>query len=213
MLDKFLALIRNVVDCLQTYNGAVTAIATIFVGIFTFVLAMVTGRQARLTTEALNVARAELISTHRPRIIMRRVFLRPLEIGRPPCVQYDLANIGGSTARIVQFDYSIWVTGEKLTDVSGQFERAESQEDQHTLRAGEALQSNVKGKSDLTPDDIKTINRSTGKAGGAGVIFLGVLAYLDENGIKRRTAFRRHYDPSRDPSFSIYEDPDYEYVD
>lgn len=42
-----------VIDFLDKYNGAVTAVATVFIGVFTFVLACVTHRQARLTKEAL----------------------------------------------------------------------------------------------------------------------------------------------------------------
>jgi hypothetical protein len=37
-------------DGLEKYNGAITAVATIFIAIFTIVLARVTGEQARLTT-------------------------------------------------------------------------------------------------------------------------------------------------------------------
>jgi hypothetical protein len=37
-------------DGLEKYNGAITAVATIFIAIFTIVLARVTGKQARLTT-------------------------------------------------------------------------------------------------------------------------------------------------------------------
>jgi hypothetical protein len=38
-------LIWAIIDFLQTYNGAVTAIATVAIGAFTWVLARVTGRQ------------------------------------------------------------------------------------------------------------------------------------------------------------------------
>jgi hypothetical protein len=44
-------------EFLDKYNGAVNAVATAFIAIFTIVLVRVTGRQARLTTAALNLAR------------------------------------------------------------------------------------------------------------------------------------------------------------
>jgi hypothetical protein len=44
-----------VLDFLEKYNGAVTAIATIFIAAFTIVLARVTGKQARLTTDAISL--------------------------------------------------------------------------------------------------------------------------------------------------------------
>lgn len=56
---------------LDKYNGAVTAVATAFIAIFTIVLVRVTGRQARLTTAALNLARQEFVATHRPRVVLR----------------------------------------------------------------------------------------------------------------------------------------------
>jgi hypothetical protein len=49
MINSFWAII----DFLQAYNGAVTAVATVFIASFTIVLAVVTNRQARLTKEAL----------------------------------------------------------------------------------------------------------------------------------------------------------------
>jgi hypothetical protein len=46
-----------VVGFLQTYNGAVTAVATIAISVFTFFLVRVSNRQARLTRDAVNVAK------------------------------------------------------------------------------------------------------------------------------------------------------------
>jgi len=55
------------------HNGAVTAVATIAIALFTIVLARVTGQQARLTRQSIDLARAEFVSTHRPRIIVRNL--------------------------------------------------------------------------------------------------------------------------------------------
>jgi hypothetical protein len=60
-------------ELLDKYNGAVTAVATAFIAIFTIVLVFVTGRPARLTTAALNLARQEFVATHRPRVILRYI--------------------------------------------------------------------------------------------------------------------------------------------
>lgn len=43
-------------DFLEKHNGAVTAVATVFIAIFTIVLTLVTGRQARLTKIAADAA-------------------------------------------------------------------------------------------------------------------------------------------------------------
>jgi len=47
------------ISFLQTYNGAVTAIATVFIAAFTIVLALVTNRQAKLTKIAAYAAKTQ----------------------------------------------------------------------------------------------------------------------------------------------------------
>ncbi|MGA3304009.1 MAG: hypothetical protein ABSC72_12080 [Methylovirgula sp.] len=60
-----------IVSVADAHNGLLTAIATIFVARFTIVLARVTGRQAQLTRESIDLARDEFNATHRPQIIVR----------------------------------------------------------------------------------------------------------------------------------------------
>lgn len=52
-------------DFLQTYNGAVTAAATVLIAFFTIVLALVSRRQSVLTRQSLKLAERALISTER----------------------------------------------------------------------------------------------------------------------------------------------------
>lgn len=68
--NGFVAQFWQAVDFLQTYNGAVTAFATVWIAVFTIVLAVVTGRQARLTRQAIDLNREEFISTHRPKLVV-----------------------------------------------------------------------------------------------------------------------------------------------
>jgi hypothetical protein len=68
---------RLVVDVrtfFEAYNGAVTAVATIFIAIFTVVLALVTNRQARLTRESLKIAQQAMVTGNRAYISIRSVF-------------------------------------------------------------------------------------------------------------------------------------------
>jgi hypothetical protein len=68
---------------LNFISPAATWIATAVIGAYTIVLARVTGRQARLTRESIDLARAEFISSHRPRIVvMVSHSLVPLRRGR-----------------------------------------------------------------------------------------------------------------------------------
>jgi hypothetical protein len=66
-----------VVSFLQTYNGAVTAVATVFIGVFTWVLACVTNRQARLTRESIELGRQEFLASHRPQLKIHFVRILP----------------------------------------------------------------------------------------------------------------------------------------
>jgi hypothetical protein len=103
-------------EFLDKYNGAVTAVATAFIAIFTIVLVFVTGRQARLTTAALNLARQEFVATHRPRVIVRYI-QGPFENeeGRQFCC-VTFVNIGANRAIIEAF-------GADLAKRSGETDR------------------------------------------------------------------------------------------
>ena len=59
------AIVSSVFDLLENYNGAITALATITISIFTLVLVIVTRRQAILTKEAVRISERALISTER----------------------------------------------------------------------------------------------------------------------------------------------------
>jgi len=47
--------VTNFIDCLEAYNGAITAIATVFIAIFTIVLAFVTKKQLVLANEQIRL--------------------------------------------------------------------------------------------------------------------------------------------------------------
>jgi hypothetical protein len=95
-------------DSLETYNGAVTAVATIFIAAFTIVLALVTGRQARLSRESIDLAREEFISTHRPKIIVYGLeFSGDLTEDKPVPVGFRYVNSGDTNAEITGFGTTI----------------------------------------------------------------------------------------------------------
>jgi hypothetical protein len=57
--------VSSLFDLLENYNGAITALATIAISLFTLVLVIVTRRQAILTKEAVRISERALISTER----------------------------------------------------------------------------------------------------------------------------------------------------
>jgi hypothetical protein len=60
------SVVWTVVDFLQTYDGAVTAVATVIIAAFTIVLVVVTNRQARLTKESVEIANRALTELEAP---------------------------------------------------------------------------------------------------------------------------------------------------
>jgi hypothetical protein len=65
MIDWFTSLLWRAIDFLQTYNGAVTAAATVFIAVFTVVLSIVSRRQAILTRDSVRIAERALTTAER----------------------------------------------------------------------------------------------------------------------------------------------------
>jgi hypothetical protein len=99
------ALLMRVIDFLQAYNGAVTAFATIGIAIFTLVLALVTGRQAKLTKQSVRVAERTLTELESPFVFIK-INVPGLEIKGPNLtfgiLQYSVANYGRTPATILE---------------------------------------------------------------------------------------------------------------
>jgi hypothetical protein len=73
MFDVLTNFLWSAVDFLQTYNGAVTAVATVAIGIFTLVLVIVTRRQAILTKESVQISERALVDLDRAYIFAERI--------------------------------------------------------------------------------------------------------------------------------------------
>ena len=91
MWNSSLSYLWRSIDWLQTYNGAVTAFATVWIAVFTLVLAFVSRRQAMLTRQSIKLATKEFVSTHRPKIIVRELLMMP-NID-PIQIRYVVANV------------------------------------------------------------------------------------------------------------------------
>lgn len=89
-----------IIGFLQTYNGAVTAIATVAIGIFTFFLVCVSNRQARLTRRSVEISEAALIGLERPRLIISDVNFGIINDKRR--AQIGLINFGRDPAHVTQ---------------------------------------------------------------------------------------------------------------
>jgi hypothetical protein len=212
----------TVLDFLEKYNGALTAVATVFIAIFTIVLAIVTGRQARLTRQAINLARSEFISTHRPRVRIRNVALEnPLpperrrwyvfEPGQAVQGHLYVGNVGGSEAKITSSHCRVFWTKEPLP-----MERPYENETGNNFLGNTNLAA---GASTIgTFYSIELIQDQAHAVGlgrdGWKLYVMGWVDYLDTNQTPRRTSFCREYrvleGSGRGRLFPVEDNIDYE---
>jgi hypothetical protein len=181
---------------------------------FTAVLALATVGLGYGTVRQLRLARAEYISTHRPRIVLREANLIA------ETIHYTLVNLGGTPATIVESrifaefveDRTRWrplwpaADGEaistRLTFIGG-----ESRDLQCALSPGVSFAISYPAATRI---GVENRGGLTGK-----VYFVGALIYEDGLGMKRRSIFRRRWD---DASLTFVRLPpeqerDHEYAD
>jgi hypothetical protein len=102
------------IDFLQTYNGAVTAFATIWIAVFTIVLAIVSARQARLTKRTADIAERALVDLERPILQIVEPFQaipHPLmEDADAISTHYKIANFGRTPATLheISIQFGPW---------------------------------------------------------------------------------------------------------
>ena len=95
--------LRQIEIFLNDISPALTAIATAAIAGFTYTLYISTKESARITNDALKLARDEFIATHRPRIFVQTVFLADFgELGES-LIDFWAVNAGETNAKIVSF--------------------------------------------------------------------------------------------------------------
>lgn len=177
--------------------------------------------QTYLTKCAFKIANKTLISTFRPKLVVRRVSLSngtdiptlgvPDE--KPWKVDFSVANIGGTKAHITIRSFAVKMFDNKELPPMLPYALGAS-EPTFSLAAGEEKELSVGVEIDL----IKLF-RHLGTRGGyldkqntAFVYFMGYVHYKDDVGVVRKTFVLRHYD-TETGRFKVVDDPDYEYAD
>lgn len=194
--------LRYLVEITNWLSPAITALATVAVAAFTFVLYRATTAQGRLTQQSIDLARAEYISTHRPRVRIRMI-VPTLVVGEPITVSCTVVNLGETSARVEWHEAKIYirsVRGEKLESdlvLIGSDLAGGQSEVFHTQ----------KGTSFAYEDSWQV---GTPHAGQMSI--RGTVEYLDDNNVTRRTGFYRRYDRGRG-FFCDTIMPEYEYED
>jgi len=186
MLNLVTAFFWQAIDCLQTYNGAVTAFATFWIAVFTVVLAFVTRRQAILTRKGIELANAEFIATHRPKIIVRFIQGAFYEgIDEHQFVWITIANIGETRAVIeaIGGDLARRIGNEWLPPGLDAYAKPIAP---ITLESGQRHVFKVQAR---TPTTDATIFQEATQ--NVELCAVGVIQYRDGNGRLLETAFLR----------------------
>lgn len=208
-LDK-LGWFSTTIHLLDRHNGTISAAATVAICGLTVGLLRATSQQARLTRDALNLARAEFTAAHPPLVILREAVMEPESV-----IAYTLANIGGSPAIIQES----WIM-------------AEYPEPPFAIRNLRSAGHDDLGRLTLAPGEIKDLtyalpselsyylrfeNADRLREGGAyktpsNLHFAGAITFADNQGALRRTIFRRRWDNSM-RVFMPSTDPEHEYAE
>lgn len=202
--------VRCVGHVLYEYREFSTAVATVFIAIFTFTLWQSTKRMMRATQSAVDLARQEFIATHRPRVIVRFIQGPFQEDGRR-LIFITFANVGDSEAIIkaIGADLAIWrVDAEGGSWESPGLEATPVDLDPViSLKSGQRHTVRVTGRG--TWGDTQTFAERSDQI---LTITQGAIEYRDGNGISRETGFSRTFD-RRSRTFRASENPEEEYQD
>jgi hypothetical protein len=180
-------------EFLDKYNGAVNAVATAFIAIFTIVLVRVTGRQARLTTAALNLARQEFVATHRPRVVLRYIEGPDEDKEGRQFFCATFVNIGANTAIIEAFGADL----AKRSDETGRWAPpgldAEPKEISPIVLTCGQRHTFIVTANDV-PEALVEIQIFREGVSDYQLCAVGVIRYRDGNGVARDTGFFRVLD-------------------
>lgn len=201
----------QIIKATNDYGSALTALATIAVACFTGTLWWAAAGQYDLLADQIDLARAEFLATHRPKIRIKHVWLmNEFWYDHPLKVRVVCVNHGATDARIL--DYGVdFVPVRKGALLPAAHECAFKRTITMLLKSG------ISGE---LPELVQSIDEDTEIAVRNGKIDLyciGFLHYFDGANNLRTTAFCRQLilaSATRGRgNFVKVENPDYEYED
>jgi hypothetical protein len=200
-------------DWLDAHNGAVTAVATIFIAFFTIALAVVSWRQARLIKQQIVLGTDEFRATHRPRLRIRSIafdWQRTPDAERPR-VHFAIVNTGETTASEIEL---------KVTTVLKYIDRWEVPIGRQVAEITPRLLSDIatggnQGCYIERPESIGVLVGSLTKGTNLGIPVMyiaGNVTYKSKMGAGYSTFFVREFDHVQN-SFKPSKDPEENYED
>lgn len=209
-----------VLNWLETYSGAITAVATIFIGLFTFTLWRSTKKLWNATNSAVALARSEFNASHRPKIRVKHVWLKkPIEELLPVIIDLVIVNTGDTPAIVTALRHAIHIMNRHNSlparimedDNQGPIKRKDTLEPGITL-----VYPDLTYQRNINHEEFPRIRSES-----SNLYVVGDIEYLDGEGRPRKTAFCRKFTSSQLRTnaqsligqFVIEHNRDYEYQD
>jgi hypothetical protein len=201
---------RCSVHVIFEYRDVATALATVFIALFTFTLWLSTKGMMAATLSAVDLARQEFIATHRPRVIVRYIQGPFHNDEGYRFVWITIVNTGANNAIVEEFgaDLALRRDDDDEWEMPGLDADARAIEP-IVLTCGQRHVFKVTAKtSDATDKAI------FGDAlGGHQVCAVGLVRYKDGNGVVRDTGFFRVLDDAGERFVVSPHDAEMEYQD
>jgi hypothetical protein len=148
----------------------------------TFILAVATAGLGGIGIFQIRLARAEFIASHRPRLRIRRIFpIAPFRFNEAPRIRILAANIGDTAANVFEYGWEIY-TDIYYTPPALPIPFPQS------LKVPPGKQINI----DFVGPVALTAENATAALDG-WIFIVGIINYMDDQGIIRATSFARRY--------------------
>jgi len=183
-----------------------TALATIFIAVFTLTLKRSTDKLWETNKEQIHLARDEFISSHRPRLIVRQFVLLTPRPDQPLKITFAVINVGDTEAIFKFIAAEAALLNGRYWEAPG-IDFIVKPVSERPIKNGQRVSMTIQSRFNITADQIKAVEQAA-----LIICAVGELTYIDCLGTERRTGFRRNYDVSTD-IFGISPNQDQEYQD
>lgn len=164
---------------------------------------------ANAAKEQATTAREEFLATHRPRIGVRYMQLTKMQAGEPLEIQFNIVNVGGSQADIVQRGVEFMYLQHRFSFAGmPDFRRVDIERGKFVLTGGQN-----QGLTETDTGVMDSVAIDAIRTGAVLLHVLGVISYADASGVVRRTGYFRRYDTSLRRFMPATDQPEYEYED
>ena len=190
-----------------TVSTIITAIATVFIATFNFLLSRIGKGQLTELTRQVNLAREQFISAHRPRIRARGFDIgdRDLPHGKPIRVVFIAQNIGETPAHLTELKGCIHIARSATAPIPTRIEFPFHNFMSIALKGGEIEALYVEDGTTTSQENATEIY-----AGDMPLFCIGVIIYTDDSGVQRETGFCRRFS-FRPYNSETIQDSEYEY--